>query len=173
MIPQTKWFERKFSPIEDLGLLPNIIERLNFTPLRIENKIKYLKEEFLTEKIGDSWSINEEIGHLLDLEPLWYGRVNDIIKDQGVLREADLLNTKTHEANHNEMEISALLFHFNFERHQLIQLMSKLSSEQLHKVAIHPRLNMPMRVIDLAFFVAEHDDHHLAKMTAIGEYFSA
>ena len=29
----------------------------------------------------------------------------------------------------------------------------------------HPRLGTPMRLIDLAFFVAEHDDHHLAQIT--------
>ena len=28
-----------------------------------------------------------------------------------------------------------------------------------------PRLGTPMRLVDLAFFVAEHDDHHLAQIT--------
>jgi hypothetical protein len=27
--------------------------------------------------------------------------------------------------------------------------------------AVHPRLKRPMRLIDLCFFIAEHDDHHL------------
>jgi hypothetical protein len=27
---------------------------------------------------------------------------------------------------------------------------------------LHPRLKMPMRAIDHLYFVAEHDDHHLA-----------
>ncbi len=31
----------------------------------------------------------------------------------------------------------------------------------MEKIALHPRLNQPMRVIDLAQFVAEHDDHHI------------
>ena len=30
--------------------------------------------------------------------------------------------------------------------------------------AHHPRLNKPMRVIDLAVFVADHDDYHLAQI---------
>jgi hypothetical protein len=29
-----------------------------------------------------------------------------------------------------------------------------------------------MRVIDMAFFVAEHDDHHLARMTDLARKFS-
>jgi hypothetical protein len=28
-----------------------------------------------------------------------------------------------------------------------------------------------MRVVDMAFFVAEHDDHHLARMTQLARMF--
>lgn len=34
----------------------------------------------------------------------------------------------------------------------------------LERSARHPRLGSPMRVIDLAYFVAEHDDHHMARL---------
>jgi hypothetical protein len=30
------------------------------------------------------------------------------------------------------------------------------------RTLLHPRLKMPMRLVDHLFFVAEHDDHHLA-----------
>jgi hypothetical protein len=32
-------------------------------------------------------------------------------------------------------------------------------------VAIHPRLNKPMRLVDMLFFQAEHDDYHLARIS--------
>jgi hypothetical protein len=32
---------------------------------------------------------------------------------------------------------------------------------------LHPRLNQPMRVVDLLFFVAEHDDYHLARISEL------
>jgi len=35
------------------------------------------------------------------------------------------------------------------------------------KSALHPRLKTPMRTMDLFLFVAEHDDHHLAKISEI------
>jgi hypothetical protein len=35
------------------------------------------------------------------------------------------------------------------------------------RTAHHPRLDRPMRVMDLAVFVAEHDDHHLARITEL------
>ena len=33
--------------------------------------------------------------------------------------------------------------------------------------AIHPRLQQPMRLVDMLYFTAEHDDHHLAQMTEL------
>ena len=37
----------------------------------------------------------------------------------------------------------------------------------LERTARHPRLGTPMRLIDIAFFTAEHDDHHLARITEL------
>ena len=37
----------------------------------------------------------------------------------------------------------------------------ELPPDQLARTALHPRLRQPMSVVDLCFFVAEHDDHHL------------
>jgi hypothetical protein len=34
-----------------------------------------------------------------------------------------------------------------------------------------PRLNQMIRVIDLAFFIAEHDDHHLARINELRRLF--
>jgi len=31
---------------------------------------------------------------------------------------------------------------------------------------LHPRLQQPLRLVDHLYFVAEHDDHHLAKIWA-------
>ena len=39
-----------------------------------------------------------------------------------------------------------------------------LAAADLERAARHPRLGTPMRVVDLAYFVAEHDDHHLARL---------
>jgi hypothetical protein len=32
---------------------------------------------------------------------------------------------------------------------------------------LHPRLKVPMRLVDHLCFVAEHDDHHLARLWAL------
>jgi uncharacterized damage-inducible protein DinB len=163
---QTEWFDRKFPPITDNGLLPNIIERLEGTPGRISGKIASITVFPNSQSIG-RWSIKKEIGHLLDLETLWLKRTLQIIDNNPHLEVADLTNQRTHEADHDEKDINELVETFKASRQLLVDTLRKMKEEDLNKSALHPRLGTPMKVIDLAYFVAEHDDHHLVKITAL------
>lgn len=174
LIPQsndmkrTEWFKRTFPAIEDNGLFPSILERLSGTPARIEELIGQVDPaDLLILKPGGKWSIKEEIGHLGDMEPLWSGRVDDLVKGATELRVADLSNQTTHNANHNAKKMIPLLQRFRELRHAFVHKLSTLTEDELESSALHPRLKTPMRVIDLAYFVAEHDDHHLAAMREI------
>jgi uncharacterized damage-inducible protein DinB len=161
---KTPWFERKFPAIEDNGLFPTILERLDGTATRLTGKMKRINAD-LTHANEGKWSIKKEIGHLIDLEPLWHERAMQIIRGEGHLLIADLTNQKTHQANHDDFSVSDLIKSFRKERHKLMKTLQNINDDDLEKEAIHPRLGTPMRLIDLAFFVAEHDDHHLAQIT--------
>src|SRR5258705_5747501 len=121
MIQQTPWVERKFEFNFPLGLFPVIVERLRGTLPRIENIINNKTEEELTRKIEESWSVKEQIGHLNDLEELWYGRIEDFLSAKQTLRTADMTNTKTHNADHNKKNIKELLQQFSSARNKLIE----------------------------------------------------
>ena len=164
MITQTPWFERKFDFNFPVGLFPIIIERLRGTFYQLEATIKNISEEKLIIKKDGKWSAKEVIGHLCDLEELWYGRIDDFLSYKEVLRAADLSNTKTHEAGHNSKTIETLLNQFLSERKKLIERVQHLDEAAVSIVALHPRMQTPMRLIDSLFFVAEHDDHELTKI---------
>ena len=164
MIAQTPWFERKFAFNFPVGLFPVIIERLRGTLARVEAMTKNTTDEKLSRKMDGAWSIKEQVGHLYDLEGLWYGRIEDFLSGQQTLRAADLRNTKTHEANHNQKTIQELISQFSSERSKLIEKVQDIDEATVLLTALHPRLQTPMRLIDSLFFVAEHDDHHLAKI---------
>jgi uncharacterized damage-inducible protein DinB len=166
---RTNWFDRTFPLIEDNGLLPGIIERLEGTPARLTEKVIKLPYDFNPGFPGDKWSIKKEIGHLTDLEPLWYERIHQILDDNPNMMKADLTNRKTHEAPHNTKSFAELIAGFKEERQKLIAKLRSLQEDDLHKTSIHPRLGTPMKVIDLAWFVAEHDDHHMAQITCLME----
>src|SRR5689334_3261320 len=164
MIKQTPWFERKFDLNFPVGLFPVIITRIEGTLPRVIAMTKNLDEERLTRKPNGEWSIKEQVGHLYDLEELWYGRVEDFLLGNEVLRAADLRNTKTHEADHNKRTMDKLLEQFGSARKKLIDRVKDMDETQALLTALHPRLKTPMRQIDHVFFIAEHDDHHLAKI---------
>jgi uncharacterized damage-inducible protein DinB len=163
----TNWFDRIFPAIDDNGLLPGIIERLEGTPARLTEKVKKIPESFNPVLPGDRWSVKKEIGHLADLEPLWYERLLQILENNPDMKVADLANRKTHEAPHDEKTFETLIAEFRKERKKLVDLLSSLHENDLDKTSRHPRLGTPMKMIDLAFFVAEHDDHHMARMTQV------
>lgn len=167
MITPQRWFERRFAFDLPAERFPLIVERLRGTPLRIRERVAGVEEHGLTRRAGEQWSIQENVGHLLDLEPLWSGRIEDILAGHTIMREADLSNTKTHEADHNDMPVDALLDAFENARLALVAQFDALDAAAVEATALHPRLKQPMRIIDLAFFVAEHDDHHLARITAL------
>jgi len=84
-----------------------------------------------------------------------------------VLTAADMTNRKTHEANHNANTIENILATFREERMAFVHRLDGYDQAFVQRTAIHPRLEKSIRVIDLAFFIAEHDDHHLARISEL------
>ncbi|ELR71041.1 hypothetical protein C900_03171 [Fulvivirga imtechensis AK7] len=166
---QVKWFDRKFEFTSEQNILPSIIARLEGTPIRLNHKIGLIPKEHLTVQHEEKWSIQENIGHLVDLEPLWQDRLGDILGGAEYLRTADLENKKTDAAGHNEKDVNQLLFDFQNLRKTTVAQLTQLNEEDAFKYALHPRLHQPMRVVDLFLFVAEHDDHHLARISELNK----
>jgi uncharacterized damage-inducible protein DinB len=146
---------------------PELVERLRGTPARLEERTSGLMAKVITRRPGEAWSIAEHAGHLADLEPLWLGRVDDLLAGEERLRPADLQNRATWEANHNARPLAEILAEFRRRRASLIERLEGLSETELRASALHPRLEQPMTIVDLCFFVAEHDDHHLTTIRAL------
>ncbi|MCA1555959.1 MAG: DinB family protein [Acidobacteria bacterium] len=159
------WFERSFKLDLPLPMYPNVVERVRGTPARLEDRLSALPREILTKRDGDNWSMQEQAGHLLDLGTLDLGRLDDYAAGLATLRPADLQNRKTHEADHNANSIENILAEFRRERGEFVRRLDEFDDEFIERTALHPRLQLPMRVIDLVYFIAEHDDHHLARIS--------
>jgi len=164
---QVKWFDRQFDFSTTQNIFPSILERLRGTPVRLEDKFRSIDPALLTRKIDNTWSIKENLGHLSDLEPLWQRRLDDILAGRDELSPTDLQNTRTTEAGHNETPVEELLKRFRQMRTKTIVLLEAIDEQAVYKYALHPRLKTPMRTMDLFLFVADHDDHHLARITEL------
>ncbi len=162
---RTKWVERKFDFSNlPVGVFPCVAERLRGTAARLEELTRDLPPRVLTARPGGAWSVQEHAGHLLDLDELHEARLEDYARRLEVLRPADMTNRKTAEAGHNDARLTDILAAFRAARLRFVRRLEAMTEEELAASALHPRLGQQMRVVDLAYFVAEHDDHHLAAM---------
>jgi uncharacterized damage-inducible protein DinB len=156
------WFERKFEFSFPVELYPNLLVRLRGTPARLEEMFRGRSAKLVVRKLEEKWSAQEHAGHLLDLESLWLARVGDYMAGSVELAVADLLNRKTDEANHNACPLKQILAQFRGAREELLTEVGELDVSLFARAIPHPRLKTPMRLVDHLYFVAEHDDHHLA-----------
>ena len=160
----SRWYERQFEFAFPADVYPNLGVRLRGTPARVEELARNTSRESLTRKPNEKWSAQEHAGHLLDLEPLWLKRLEDFVQGCAELSTTDLSNRKTHEANYNSQAIEDVLADFRKARLRLVERAAEVDAALYSRVLVHPRLQRPMRLVDHLFFVAEHDDHHLASI---------
>jgi len=161
------WIERRFTFDMPLSMFPNVLERLRGTPARIQERVGRLVPDQLQERVGDAWSIQETIGHLIEVEALWIGRLDDFAEGLEHLRPADMSNQRTDAADYNSSDSATVLAGFREIRDEFVRRLEQLPDEAIAGSALHPRLNQPMRILDLIVFAAEHDDHHLARITEL------
>jgi uncharacterized damage-inducible protein DinB len=167
MMAEEKWFGRSFDATLPVGRFPAIIERLRGTPARLEERTRSLDADQLTRRSDGQWSVQEHVGHLVDLEALWRRRADQLFAGETTLAAADLTNQPTFDAQHNRRRMADLLGQFSIVRAHFLERLLSADKAVLSRTATHPRLGTPMRLIDLAFFVAEHDDRHLAAITRV------
>lgn len=165
-----KWFERKFDFNFPAGIYPEMIERLRGTPARLEELLAGLHPETLVNQADGRWSMQENAGHLLDLESLVSQRIDEYVAGNAVLHAADLSNRKTYEASHNEVAASTILSAFRAARHDIVDRLENFDDELFARAALHPRLQVQMRLVDMLFFQAEHDDYHLARISELKKF---
>ena len=166
MTQQTPWIERSFTFNFSTGLFPVIFSRLEGTIFRLHHLLANADDEQCSIA-RNGWSVKQQVGHLYDLEELWWQRFSDFMEGRAYLTAADITNPKTTNAPHNETPLEVLANRFLIERQRLLETVYPLDSVQLSQTSIHPRLQQPMRLIDALYFVAEHDDHHLAVIATL------
>jgi uncharacterized damage-inducible protein DinB len=158
------WFQREFAFSFQVEVYPNVCARLRGTPARLEEALRGCSQEMLIRKADGKWSGQEHAGHLLDLEALWLARVGDYVAGSEQLTAADLRNRKTDEADYNARPLEQILVEFRAAREGLLKRVEELDATLFARAIPHPRLRTPMRLVDHLYFVAEHDDHHLARI---------
>lgn len=162
---QIAWFERTFPTHTDARLFPETIARVAGAPARMAALADGVSAEALTRREGETWSAQENIGHLADLDRiLFIPRINQFAAGAETLEPADTSNATTWSAGHNERSLGEVLAEFERTRTEVVALLDAAPAERFARSAFHERLGIHMRLIDLCVFIAEHDDSHAARI---------
>jgi uncharacterized damage-inducible protein DinB len=155
------WLNRNFNFDFPVDLYPNILARVRGTPPRLEDAVDGLSREQLIVKHGQKWSIQENAGHLLDEENLFSRRLQEYLAGAETLTPAAYQSI---ELKHNDQQIGTILSDFRAARQHQVELLSSVRPDDFARTAWHARLKTAMRLVDHLLFIAEHDDHHLARI---------
>jgi hypothetical protein len=162
MSERIPWFERKFTFGLGPEMLPLLLERLQGTAWRIEHKVSGLNDSLLSAKFDGKWSVKQNIGHLAEVDQVNNRRIDEILRGVEVMSPAVF-----EPQDYNPWPVAKVIAFFNEARQSNIRKYAALSTADKKLTSIHPRLKVKMNPVDLAFFDAEHDDHHLLKITDI------
>ena len=166
-----KWTDRKFEFNYPTELYPEIIERVRGASARLDEYLNSAPAEILTRRDDGHWSIQENAAHLYDLDALTLERIEQYVAGVPILHAADITNKKTSEANYNSVPAAEISRLFRERRAQVVSRLESFDAEMFARSAIHPRLNIPMRLVDFVFFEAEHDDYHFTRINELLKLF--
>lgn len=160
------WFHRSWTFQLPAGAFPAVLERLRGSPARALALAQRVPDRALSYRPDGAWSAKDHIGHLDDLHELDLTRVREFLAGVPTLSAADRENRLTHGRSHSTRPVREIVAAFERRRGELVELLEHLTEADIERRAVHPRLGIPVRLIDWAEFVADHDDHHLAAARA-------
>lgn len=158
-----EWFERQFTFGLPAGMLPFYIERLEGTAARIEKKVAGIPEQVLSNKLDGKWSVKENIAHLAEVDEIALKRIDEMRNGISPMSPAVIQPGK----DYNVMPISDVIKFFRVTRQKNLDKYKSLTDSDLGRQSLHPRLKVQLTPVDLAWFDAEHDDHHLVRVSEI------
>lgn len=168
MQPQP-WTERVLAFGRPAGELPLLLERLLGTPARIRGMAMQVPLEVLNLRRSGSWSVLEHIAHLLVLQDQMERRLVDHLERRTHLCTIDLSGQEARLHRERGRELGDLLEEFRLKRRWFVERIDEMDDGQLAHRALHPCTGELRSVVDMAFYMAEHDDHHLAVMRRLIE----
>jgi uncharacterized damage-inducible protein DinB len=169
MTHKVNWLEKQFDFDFPVERYVELRQALGETHEKLQAMVGSLPRDTLIRQDGDSWSIQENVGHFLTLESLFHGRLDDFLNNASVLRPANFEDNQTDKVHYNEKEIAWILSEFRRQRGKFILRLEALQPEDFGRIALHPRLNKTMRLCDSMFFEVEHDRHHLLRIEELKE----
>lgn len=167
------WSQRQLEFGRPLDELPVLLERIRGTSARLSALIAHAPMEHLQLQLNGKWSVMEHLGHLITLQDRFDGRAEDFERERDRLCEISLHDQEPILQAHRRRTVGDALEEFRLKREAFAHRVARFKDDVLNHTSFHPCQNKRMRPMDMLFWIAEHDDHHLATirrhLSAVGK----
>jgi uncharacterized damage-inducible protein DinB len=139
------------------------IAKLCAFPAHLQTVVASLTDAQLQFKPANEWSVIENIGHLIDIDELYVGRVDRILAEERPefprFEPDPLVATKGYQ----QMDAHALLQQFIATRQATIDGLSTIEPDELDRAGMHAVYG-EMTLRRLVDHLANHDQKHLVQI---------
>lgn len=114
---------------------------------------------------NEDWGPAEVVAHLVDVERLYRGHMQEILRREGALLRRFDERRAAREHDYAATDLAASLEAFATERGETMSLLMNLALKDWERTGIHDT-DGELSIEDLAERLVEHDDEHVAQVAA-------
>jgi hypothetical protein len=136
-------------------------------------KTQYLTISEITKNIDDQhlnhqpepgkWSIKDNIAHLVTYQPVFIGRMHQILKGDNPVFSAYRADDQPDFIDARKWSLTDLINKLNGNRRQILELITNLPDDQLLLKGTHPKYGT-LTIVEWTEFFLLHEAHHLFTM---------
>lgn len=142
-------------------LYTSLVCRLKTQHFTIAELVKNIDEPHLNHPpLPGKWSIKDNIAHLASYQPVFIGRVYQILKGDTPVFSAYRADDEADFIEAREWSVIDLLSKLNGNRRQILELITELPDEQLLLKGTHQKFGT-LTIVEWTEFFLLHEAHHL------------
>ena len=145
-------------------LYSSLVCRLKTQHLAVAEIVKNIDEQHLNNQPQPGkWSIKDNIAHLASYQPIFIGRVHQILKGETPAFNAYRADDEPDFIAAREWPLTELINKINGNRRQILELITNLPDDQLLLKGTHPKFGT-LTIVEWTEFFLLHEAHHLFTM---------
>ena len=138
-----------------------LVCRLKTQHLAVAEIVKHVDEQRLNQQPEPGkWSIKDNIAHLVIYQPVFIGRVHQMLKGDTPAFNAYRADNEPDFLEAREWSLPDLLSKLNGNRRQILELITNLPDDQLSLKGTHTKFGT-MMITEWTEFFLLHEAHHL------------
>jgi len=143
---------------------PALVCRLKTQHLAVAEIVKHIDEQCLSyHPEPGKWSIKDNIAHLVSYQPVFIGRVHQMLKGDTPVFNAYSADNEPDFIEAQGLSLNDMLSKLNGNRRQILELITNLPDDKLSLKGTHPKYGTLMITEWTEFFLL-HEAHHLFTM---------